>query len=80
VVNAYQKAANAVRRKILLRIDFLLNEYTVTPRNKQAKLALKVNQANTFIEFYPCLNPIASSNASCVILFFEYFCRIGMDS
>jgi len=54
VVNAYQKAAIAVRRKILLRIDFLLNEYTIMPRNKQAKLELNVNQANTFIDLYPC--------------------------
>jgi hypothetical protein len=53
VVNAYQKAANAVRRKILLRIDFLLKENTIMPNNKQARLAINVNQANTFIDFYP---------------------------
>jgi hypothetical protein len=47
------KAAKAVKRKILLRIDFLLKEYTITPRSKQVILALNVSQANIFIDFYP---------------------------
>ena len=53
VVNAYKKAAKAVKRKILLRIDFLLNEYTVTPRNKQLILANNESKATVSIANYP---------------------------
>jgi len=62
--------------KILLRIDFLLNEYTIKPKNKQVILAPKVNHANKFIDFYPYL---LFSCAIMFLLFFKTFSQTTND-